>query len=178
MNTNETTEPLVEAAFVGLQGMRGLRRSADMRPVMFGELVHYVHGTAQVDDARLCEQLSTNLSLRHQFMVLLEKSRIAIAPAQAQAASKELLSLRETRAFTLKFKPSNADSEQVYVLLTVHPESGLADGYSPILLATKGAEVGRLCFPLLTDQRAQLLLVEGDHRLALLREPDTEVSLV
>ena len=202
---------MIEEAFIALQAARGLRSGSLSRPVMFGEMVHYIHGTAEVDELRVEEQIGSNLSLRRQFNQLLEAARVATAPKQALAASEEAsvddgktkvsVAKRETRSFTLAFKHSKANADQIYVLLTVHPESGMADGHAPVVLASKqvgpgGAsevepssekdlsvragllELVRLCFPPLKDHRAQLLLVTGDQRLVLAQDSDAELSLL
>lgn len=171
---------MIEDVFTVLQAARGLRTGSHDRPVMFGEIVHYIHGSAEVDESRVQEQIASNLVLRRQFSQLLERVRTAAAPKQALAASKELGIDRETRCFTLAFKYSKANADQVYVLLTVHPESGMADGHAPVVLANKEAlsQVVRLCFPPLKDHRSQLLLVTDDQRLVLAQDSDAELSLL
>ena len=178
MSIKQSPDKLVEETFVALQGVRGLQQKSESQPVMFGELVHYVHGTANVDDERVSDALGTNLPLRRQFNKLIEQTRVASHPMQAQAASDELLNQRESRAFTLKFKTSRANDKQIFVLLVVHAESNLADGHLPVLLANKEHKIGRLCFPALKDQTAQLLLEHDDEKLVLMRDPDAELSLI
>lgn len=184
--TQQSAKEAIETTYTLLQATRGLRgdkagseyTSNTDRPVMFGELVHYMHGSAEVDEIRIQDQLRRNLSLRRQFNHLLECTRIAVASAQAQAASNEPLSQRETRTFTLKFKCSRANLDQVYVLLTVHPESGMADGKTPVILAKNATDIERLCFPPLKDHSTQLMFVANDERLVLVQDGDTELSLM
>jgi len=185
-------EDTVETVFVTLQALRGTRAGYDVNfvvnsvvgsasPVMFGELVHYVHGTATVDEDRVKAAIASNLTLRRQFNSLLKNSRVAVAASQAQAASDEPISAlvqRKTRAFTLLFKPSRANADQIYVLLTVHAESGMVDGHRPVIIASLASEVGRLQFPLLKDQSAQLLLDVDDQRLVIAQNADAELSLI
>lgn len=174
----------VEAVFVTLQALRGVRGGYDSRsasPVMFGELVHYVHGSAEIDEDRVKAAICTDLTLRRQFNNLLNSSRVATAPSQAQAASGEPvpgLTQRKTRAFTLLFKPSRANADQIYILLSVHAESGMADGHRPVIIASLASEVGRLQFPPLKDQSAQLLLGVEDQRLVIAQNADAELSLI
>ncbi|OUR90588.1 hypothetical protein A9Q81_19075 [Gammaproteobacteria bacterium 42_54_T18] len=185
---NGIAEGTVETVFVALQAARGVKatkagygtKSAvkSITPVLFGELVHYVHGTASVDESKVRAAISRDLVLRRQFYSLLESSRVATAPSQAQAASGEPLVQRKTRAFTLVFKPSRANADQIYVLLTVHAESGMADGHRPVIIASLSSEVGRLQFPPLKDQSAQLLLEVEDKRLVIVQNADAELSLI
>jgi len=178
MKGRDLTRQSAEAAFVALQGVRGLQQSSEHRPVLLGELVHYLQGHVAVDDGRIREQLKAQLSLRRQFNQLLNDLRVATAPRQAQAASAGLLNARETRAFSLKFKVSRAHPDQVYVLLAVLGEACMADGRQPVLIASKDSDIVRLCFPVLNDHSAQALLLADDERLILLRDPDAELSLV
>ena len=183
----------VEAVFVTLQAVRGIkaRREVDgltedvpeseirsALPVMFGELVHYIHGTATVDEARVKAVISNDLTLRRQFNSLLISSRVAMAPSQAQASTDEILEQRKTREFTLLFKPSRANEDQIYVLLTVHAESGMVDGHRPVIIASLATGVGRLQFPPLKDKSAQLLLEANDQRLIIAQNADAELSLI
>jgi len=178
-------EDTVETVFVALQAVRGVKagvgtKSAEKTtaPVLFGELVHYVHGTASVDEPKVKAAISSDLVLRRQFYSLLKSSRVAAAPSQAQAASGEPLVQRKTRAFTLIFKASRANADQIYVLLTVHAESEMVDGHRPVIIASLSSEVGRLQFPPLKDQSAQLLLEVDDERLVIVQNADAELSLI
>ena len=189
-------EDTAETVFVALQDLRGVKAGHGVNavvnsvvnsvvgsasPVMFGELVHYVHGTATVDEDRVKAAIASNLTLRRQFNSLLKSSRVAAALSQAQAASDEPVSAliqRKTRAFTLLFKPSRANADQIYVLLTVHAESGMVDGHRPVIIASLASEVGRLQFPRLKDQSAQLLLDVDDQRLVIAQNADAELSLI
>ena len=176
-----TVEDTVEAVFVSLQAIRGAKAECTKVPVMFGELVHYVHGTATVDEQRVKTAISNDLSLRRQFDSLLKNARVAAAPSQAQAASgaSDPGSMqRKTRAFTLLFKPSRANADQIYVLLTVHAESGMKDGHCPVIIASLASEIGRLQFPPLKDQSAQLLMDVDDQRLVIVHNADAELSLI
>ena len=182
---NGIAEDRVETVFVALQAIRGVKAEygansvvKSIVPVMFGELVHYVHGTALVDEARVKAAINSDLVLRRQFNNLLKSSRVATAPSQAQAASGESLVQRKTRAFTLVFKSSRANKDQIYVLLTVHAESGMADGHRPVIIASLFSELGRLQFPPLKDQSAQLLLEIDDERLVIVQNADAELSLI
>ena len=168
-----------EAIFVALQAQRAFKSDEQHDvPVMFAELMHYVHGTAEVDTQRVSGAISSNIPLRQQYQHLLTNRRVATMPMQAQAASDGLLTERSCRAFTIKFKTSKANPQQIYVILLAHAESGLKEGHAPVLLANKLAEVGRLCFPALTELKAQLLLDEADPQLVLMRDPDAELSLI
>jgi len=179
MSANDSPTGSEEAVFVALQAKRGLKTGEVLdRPVMFGELVHYLQGTAAVDEGRIQGQLNTNLDLLRQFNQLLSQCRVATAPQQAQAASAEPLNQRETRAFSVTFTSSRANTEQVYVLLTLHPESGLDDGHEPVLLVSKADKIGRLCFPAIKDHTSQLLFLAGDDKLSLVRDPNAELSLL
>ena len=184
-----TVEDTAEAVFVSLQAIRGAKAERTMAecttapevPVMFGELVHYAYGTALVDELRVKTAINNDLSLRRQFDSLLKDARVASAPSQAQAASgaPEPGSIqRKTRAFSLNFKPSRASANQVYVLLTVYPESGLEDGHCPVIIASLVSEIGRLQFPQLKDQAAQLLMEIDDQRLVIAQNADAELSLI
>ncbi len=183
----------VEAVFVTLQAIRGVQpgnvtegvieaeaeSEARLTPrVMFGELVHFVHGTATVDEPRVKAAIGNDLTLRRQFNSLLKSSRVAMAPSQAQAATGEVLEQRKTRAFTLLFKPSRANADQIYVLLTVHAESGIVDGHRPVIIANVATGIGRLQFPPLKDKSAQLLLEANDQRLIIAQNADAELSLM
>ncbi len=182
---NGIAEDTVETVFVALQAIRGVKAEYSANsvvkstvPVMFGELVHYVHGTASVDEARVKAAINSDLALRRQFNSVLKSSRVAAAPSQAQAASGEPLVQRKTRAFTLIFKPSRANVDQIYVLLSVHAESGMVDGHCPVIIASLPSEIGRLQFPPLKDQSAQLLLEVDDEGLVIAQNADAELSLI
>ena len=179
MSNSHSAPQSAEQLFVATQGLRGLQQKGDsQRPVLLGELLHYIRGSAPVDEALIVEQLRSRLPLRRQLNQLVNELRVASAPRQALAASAEPLKVRDTRAFSLKFTPSRAHDDQVYVLLTVHLESGLNDGHKPVIVATKDAAINRLCFPVLRERSAQMLLLESDPGLALLRDNDAELSLL
>jgi len=179
-------ESLTEAAFVALQMSRALNaagareQSSDniQRPVFIGELVHYIRGSENVDELRITEQLGRDLALRRLFDQLLEGTRVAVAPAQAQAASDETMEQRSTRTFTLTFKRSRANSGQVYILLTVLPEAKLEDGYCPVILASQSTNTKRLCFPSLKDHNTQVLRSADHEAVKLVQNPEAELSLI
>ena len=178
MNNSNSTQQSTESVFIALQGLRGLQQSVEHRPVLLGELIHYVRGSAEVNETLIREQLKTQLPLRRQFNQLLEDLRVATAPRQAQAASDEVCTGREAAGFSLKFKASKAHSDQIYIILTVRGESGMVDGHNPVIVVEREDDIERLCFPVLNEHRAQTLLLENDSCLALLRDPDAELSLI
>jgi hypothetical protein len=85
---------------------------------------------------------------------------------------------RLSRGFTLAFRASKADASQIYVILQVLPESGVADGRPVSLIAIVGDTVKRVSFPALQDQGTQTILLSGDDALVMLKSSDSELSLV
>ena len=178
MNPQQPITETVEQVFIARQALRGLQQHKVDRPVLIGDLVHYLHGSQAINVKQIKQQISENLTLRRQLNELLKQIRVASVPMQAQAATNEPLSERETRAFSLKIKKSRAHEEQLYLLLTLQPEAKLPEGHRPTLIVNNQTTIERLCFPPLKDQQAQLMLVEGDNGLMLIRDPNSELSLI
>jgi len=178
MNTQQPITETVEQVFIARQTLRGLQQTSSKRPVLIGDLVHYLHGSKAINGDALKQEINKSLTLRRQLNELVKQIRVANVPMQAQAASNEPLSERETRAFSLKIKKSRAHNEQLYLLLTVQPEAKLSEGHRPTLIVNNQTTIERLCFPALKDQQAQLMLVEGDDGLMLIRDPNSELSLI
>ncbi len=171
-------DKVLEQLFVGLSDQRSLRQGGNQAPVMFAQILHYIRGGEGIDKTHVEQAVNTDLRCRRIFQQLLTSQRVAFAPKEARADDSAPIDNRQTRAFNLKFRASKADAQQIYVILQVTAEAGLADGQKVSLLAVGNQQVKQLQFPVLQDGQTLTILLQGDDCLELLRDAETELSLV
>lgn len=174
-----TSDIPVSVKFGLLCGLQGLSRHEDApRPVLFGELLHYVHGNPQVNRQAIERALQDDVSLRAQFDELLAQHRRFFAPRLVAANSGEKTSERIGEGFRLKIRPSRAGGEQSYIILELDSPSVVSDGDALSLHVRQGSRWASVAFPDLHDQKSQVIVQADDLLLQLLTHSDAEVSII
>ncbi len=173
MTASDTKE--AEQVFKALDAFDQLTFSHIEKPtrVGFAELYKYATNPAHVASDTLIKALSSNLTIRRDLKRIIAKQAIVHLP-KAAAASTGGITEREADGFTLSLKPSNADPEQVYLII----ESVDRDE-SPTLLFIESDDSTILRLPIedFQDGEAQILLSEQDDIVKALRNPGSEVIL-
>jgi hypothetical protein len=174
---NSTPQEPLETIFIALKALQGMQQVDAMRPIVLADIVEYIRGN-EYQQQRVAVALATDLRVRKQFTMLLNQQRIAIAPQEALAQHAAELEMRLGEGFTLLFRRSRADQQQVYVILELDPALEPVDGAAYSILAMSESDVVRVRFPALNNNRAQAILREGDKQLELLRDPNIELNLI
>ncbi|MFT5162022.1 MAG: hypothetical protein ACI9FJ_000590 [Alteromonadaceae bacterium] len=186
-------ESLAEQAFVALQARRGLAcastealgsSSADERPLMIAEILHYILGdaailgNANIDIERVSRLLGSNLSSRRTYNQLLSQARCAYAPREAHAQDNDEINQRIGQGFTVQFKAAKNHPGQVYIIIELDYHNLVVEG-QPLTLHINGDDGPcRLDFAPPTTNKSQLIVASTDLRLLSLSDLDTELSLV
>lgn len=166
------------ADFVLASSLQGIRRARETAHVGFAHLVHYVEGRDFEGSERVEAALRNDLSLRRTFKQLLSRRSVAALPQEAQADDGARVSQREGEGFSVLFRPSKANPDQLYVILRVFPDFGAAEGKAFMLVAELDDEVTRVRFPELLDGQSQCILPIDHAPLAALQAPKSHISLV
>jgi hypothetical protein len=176
---NSTVTPeYLEQVFVALKGLQGLAQGGARRPVLYSEVYHYVHGSHAGDSNRVEMALKSDMRVRRLFRQIVDKQRVATSPSAAVAQDTTTIEQRVGDGFILKFRPSHAKGDQVYVVLEIQASLGISDGQAFSLIAVNESSASRINFPPVVDGRTQAILLESDERLKMLRNPELELNLI
>jgi hypothetical protein len=134
------------------------------KPVLFNDLVQLAQGTPKIDAPQLIQHILQSLTVRRQYMQLLQKLAFATSPVQAAASSVTEISHRKSAEFELVFKRDKQFSGQVYVILKIphsiekHHNHGVRVNCCSIDL------ISSIHFPPIVDGKTQLLMEESDQK--------------
>jgi hypothetical protein len=164
-----------ETIFKALDGydhLNGLYGQANLK-VSFSELYAYAHDAALSPSETLKHALSSDLRTRRDLNRLIKRQAIAFMPRAAAASSGDI-HVREGDGFKITLKTSQADTDQVYVII----ESFDRDD-APTLLFIQNEDMGvlRLNIDGFYDGEAQILLFAQDDVVKALRNHASEVIL-
>lgn len=170
----------VIAAFTALDHLRSVEGdpTPGPRPVLFADLVAYVRGHDTPGWQGAEAALRQDDRLRRQFEAILARTRRAHIPTLVAAMDDGPIQERRGDRFSIKMRASKAQVDQSYVLLTVEPAVGMADGVRPVLLVAGPRGLRRLSFPPLQSGQAQLIYPSDSPVLAELRDADATLSLI
>lgn len=165
-----------EAVFEALV-LRDFVRSPSAAPtarVGFGDLYAFAASPAARMDARLASALISMPSLRRDLDALLDRISQYRFPRVAAASGGDTGG-REGDGYAIRIKPSKAEPEQVYVLVTVADPAGRYP--TALFFRTGDGRYGAIALPAFVGDTAQLLAEEGSELVRALRDVDAEVFL-
>lgn len=177
-HTDETMDRLAkEAANTAMIDALTASETSPDRPLLIADLVHYFTSNVPGEFDRIAEGLRKNPVLRSAFDAMAQKSQRAHLPAMAAASSGTLVK-RSHSDFDLDWLPSRTRPDQAYLVLTLREAAGIGDGETPRLVLENQGELWPLTFPPVSDGKAQLLLLDDSPAMAMLRDKDTQLSLL
>lgn len=168
----------LEQVFVALKALQGLAQGGAVRPVLYSEVYHFVCASNADDCSRIETALKSDMRVRRLLREIVDKRRVATLPRAAMAQDTTTVEQRVGDGFILKFRPSHAKENQVYVVLEIQSSLGISDGQAFTLIAVDESSFSRLNFPPVADGRSQTILLKSDERLKMLRNPELELNLI
>jgi len=139
----------------------------------FSELYAYATQADHIPAPALKEALFSNLKLRRDFKRLINKQSIATM-MRAAAASSGQIERREGDGFVLTLRPSQADKNQIYLLIQSEDRD---DSPSLLFVEDENGPFHRLVIEDFYDGEAQILLSVEDDIVKALRKPKVDVIL-
>mgnify|MGYP006114969981 FL=1 len=131
---------------------------------VFNDLVQLAQGNPKVDAQQLMQQINQSLTLRRQYMQLLQKVAFANSPVQAAASSATQISSRQSAEFELLFKRDKQFAGQVYVILKIpHPKEKHNNQGVGVNCCSEEF-ISSIHFPPIVDGKTQLLMEESDQK--------------
>ena len=142
--------------------------------VTLGRLYRYASSPDGGADSELERLLAENQDLRRDFRRLLGKTAAVHMPRVAAASSGEI-SQRSGANCRIRFEPSRAEPDQVYVIIEI---TG-AEDFAPASLFVCDSDnlCDKFSLPAARDGIVQLLLERDSDLLAKLRDINTEIYL-
>jgi hypothetical protein len=131
---------------------------------VFNDLVQLTQGNPKVDAQQLMQHINQSLTLRRQYMQLLQQLAFAISPVQAAASSAARISSRKSAEFELLFKPDKQFSGQVYVILKIPHSIEKHHNQGVRVNCCSGELISSIHFPPIVDGKTQLLMEESDQK--------------
>lgn len=172
---DETTRTAVSQRFADHDAVRQAVTAADLASpaIGFNRLYDYATG-GQDRDHEVARVLDANPRLRADLRVLLAKVALNHLPEVAAASSGEL-DVRETDQCRIRFEPSRAEPDQVYLIVELVDRS--APMPSVLFTCTADDRSDRIDLPEGRDGVIQLLLDRSAPVLESLRDHNAEVYL-
>ena len=170
--------PLEIAASVA-QALRGLRKGVGSeRPVLISDLVGFLSGHRDGELDRINAAVGESADLARLFSALVRQNRAMHAPRLVAAQTSSEVTERHGSRFRVLLRASNANSSQVYVIVEIDPLAPIQEGQPVSLLVEKGDAMVASRFPDLHDQRTQIIVDRHSDLCTLLRDPDSEISII
>ena len=168
----------VEQAFVVASALQGVRQYRPSSRISFAHLMCYLEGAESVNRDEIELALGSHLPLRRMFNDLLAKRAVATLAREARADDGSAIQTRQGEGFSVLFRESKASPDQVFVILKLATDHTVPHGRELLLVAQCDEATISLKFPVPDDDRSQLILLDTDDRLHLLRNPDSALYLV
>ncbi|MEP1444622.1 MAG: hypothetical protein ABJK37_00735 [Paraglaciecola sp.] len=143
--------------------------------LVFNDLVQLAQGNPKIDEKSIMRQVNQSLTLRRQYMLLLQSIAFAISPVQAAASSDTQISSRKTPQFELLFKRDKQFSGQVYVILKIPHSAQNHHNKGVRVNCCSEKLISSLHFPPIVDGKTQLLMEESDQKF--INMFDTEFAI-
>jgi len=179
MSPDKSRPVSAEVKFALLNGLRGVSEHSDVqRPVLFGDLLQYLHGNPSIDRDKIQHALRQDIGLANQYRDLLSQRRRLFAPKLVAAASSQATNERSGSGFRVLVRPSKADEQQCYVILEVAALAAVEDGAALTLHVLHNQDTAAVTFPGLHDGRSQVIVDRSDALLQLLAQGDAEISIL
>ncbi|MEL7538020.1 MAG: hypothetical protein AAFZ58_15680 [Pseudomonadota bacterium] len=176
---NDPNDVSLEVAASVAKALTGLKSPSESpKPVLMNDLVEHLRGHRPGSEARINAALAANGDLAALFSMLVRQHRVTHAPRLVAAQSAGAVDERQGEQFVVRLRGSNADPSQVYVILEFDPTGAIQDGQAVNLLAEKAATMATQSFPALHDFRTQVIVDQSSDLCALLRDPDSEISII
>lgn len=157
--------------------MRGMNAQTNLKkPIIYTDLVAYIIGLDNADNARVSHALKTDLSLRRQYTRLLKRNTRFHLPQAAAAASQDQITERDADAFTIRIIAAKGRPQHYLIVSVKHPDL-IADGTELILHVLEGDNTARCHFPALQDGTTQLVVDDDDILLMLMTSLNAEIYI-
>ena len=176
--TDQPIDPRLEAAFTTVSATRAAGQRGLGQPIAFAHLVLYLEGSDQIDRELVESALGEQLPLRRLFKQLLAQRSSATMLSEARADDGSDVAERECSEFTLIFRPSRADPEQAFVIFRPRSGEDVFGDNGFLLVAELDDTTTSIEFPQPQDGQAQLLLPRDDGRVAVIKNPQSMLSVV
>ncbi|WP_339721985.1 hypothetical protein [uncultured Paraglaciecola sp.] len=134
------------------------------KSLVFNDLVQLAQANPKIDEKRVMQQINQSLTLRRQYMQLLQRMAFAISPVQAAASSQTAISSRKSAEFELLFKRDKQFSGQVYVILKIPHTAEKHHNQGVRVNCCSDKVISSLHFPPIVDGKTQLLMEESDQK--------------
>ena len=135
---------------------------------VFNDLVQLTQGNPKVDGQQLMQHINQSLTLRRQYMQLLQQLAFATSPVQAAASSATSSAARiisrKSAEFELLFKPDKQFSGQVYVILKIPHSIEKHHNQGVRINCCSNELISSIHFPPIVDGKTQLLMEESDQK--------------
>lgn len=143
------------------------------RGISPAELAAYVADPDHPRADEIFAAIGSNLRLRRDFRFLLARNAAMQMPKLA-AASTGAITQREGEGCRIAFRPSRADPNQVYIIVSFDSPKAQP---KELFVCLASGECLRQVLPEIHGQTAQLIAEEGGALLMALRDVDAEVFL-
>ena len=134
-----------ESVFVAVKALHGLHSQAGKSQVLMADIVQYVTG-AEDPNQKVATAVKLDLRVRRQLQQVLQHQRLSVAPAEALAQDAAEIEMRIGEGFRILFRPSRADSNQIYVVLELGKELEIQDGIDMLVIAQGENDIARIQF--------------------------------
>lgn len=143
---------------------QGSEQHNDTKTWVFNDLVQLVQGNPKIDAPQLMQHINQSLTLRRQYMQLLQKLAFATSPMQAAASSATPINNRKSAEFELLFKHDKQFSGQVYVILKIPHSIEKHHNHGVRVNCCSNDLISSIHFPPIVDGKTQLLMEESDQK--------------
>ena len=150
----------------------------EVMPLLPWHIARYAAGDPDVDSSAMAKALRQDISLYRFYRALLDAHAFGMSPRQAAAQSLALTQRREGEGFSLEFRASRAQADQVYVTLSIDTLRVVREGAQVQLHVLTDEDLLRLEFPPMVGHRSQRLFLSGSPELSMLCRNDSELILV
>ena len=134
------------------------------KSILFNDLVQLAQGNLKIDTQQVIQQINQSLTLRRQYMQLLQQLAFANSPVQAAASSVDKINSRGSAEFELLFKPDKQFSGQVYVILKIPHSIEKYYNLGVQVNCCSDSLISTVHFPPIVDGKTQLLMEESDYK--------------
>lgn len=177
MNFWTEADTVGEAIYIACDALTTLRTNTDTAiaepAICFNDLYRYATDPNAPVKEGFSRVLSTNPKLRNDMRILLE--RVApLQPISRAAAASGSTTTRFGTGFQMTLRESQADREQLYVIIKLQDQS-CAPNTLFVISETEGCD--RVPLPKPTDGTVQLLLGSNSALAMSLRDPKTDVFM-
>ncbi|MFT6269515.1 MAG: hypothetical protein ACJAVV_002341 [Alphaproteobacteria bacterium] len=168
-------EKRAEAIFIEKQHYRVMSQTGGNKALLFNDMIKLASGASVINAKAQMEKVNQSLSARKQYIELCKEFSFDLSMTQAAASTGNEWADRETEKFSMKFKRDAENAEQVYVLLTILFPAEAHNTEGVTLNVSCAEQIYRIDFPLLDDNKTQMLFDISAPELLALANKDAEI---